>query len=51
MELMNTTSLNFTTYKPSITAKYSQLKLVQYSITINDTAKINQIMQTIEATL
>ncbi len=51
MKIMNNTSLNFTAYKPYISAKYTQLKLVQYYRTVKDTAKINQLMQTIEGTL
>lgn len=48
---MNNTSLNFTAYKPYITAKYVQLKLVQYYKANNDIAKIDELTLTIEDTL
>ena len=41
LELLNNTAMNFTAYKPYLSAKYTQLKLIQHYRHINDSASLN----------
>ena len=51
LQLMNDTSLNFTTYRPFFSAKYHEMKLVQSYVLANNTQMLSQLSSSIGQTL